>query len=91
MRSFNRGEKVALADLTPANDLMVGLDAVGSGSETFDISCFGVNADDQLFDDRYFIFYNQRSSPEGALTASGAPTETPSVPGAPRPATAEHS
>ena len=32
-----------------------------------DISCFGVDKQEKLFDDRYFIFYNQLSSPEGAI------------------------
>lgn len=70
MRSFQRGEKSKLADLTPSMQLQVAV-AI-DGGDTYDVSCFGVDAAGKLSDDRYFIFYNQRSSPEGAITSSGA-------------------
>lgn len=38
---------------------------------TFDVSCFGLNASDQLDDDRYFIFYNQKSSPCRSIESLG--------------------
>lgn len=38
------------------------------GSAIYDFSCFGVDADNKLSDDRYMIFYNQPSSPEQAIT-----------------------
>ena len=41
------------------------------GGTTPDISCFGVDADGKLSDDRYFVFYNQRSAPNGAIEAAG--------------------
>ena len=34
---------------------------------TFDISCFGLDGQQKLSDDRYFIFFNQPESPEGAI------------------------
>lgn len=37
------------------------------GSEA-DVTCFGVDGAGKLSDDRYFIFYNQTSSPEGAIS-----------------------
>lgn len=78
MRTFQKGEKSKLSDLTPSVDLTVAVSLSGSGSDTFDVSLFGVDAAGQLSDDRYMIFYNQRTSPEGALAAkgpSGADTE----------------
>lgn len=75
MRTFTRGEKSKLADLTPALTVEVGVGISGSANEVFDISCFGIDANGRLSDDRYFIFYNQKSSPEGAITAEGASGE----------------
>ncbi|HXG68759.1 MAG TPA: VWA domain-containing protein [Blastocatellia bacterium] len=71
MRELTRGQKVKLADLTPSLNLVVGLDIAAAGSPVFDISCFGVDAADRLSDDRYFIFYNQKTSPENALVMLG--------------------
>ncbi|GAA3046063.1 hypothetical protein GCM10020000_27340 [Streptomyces olivoverticillatus] len=39
---------------------------------SFDISCFGLDADERLADDRYFIFFNQPKSPEEAIQQLGA-------------------
>ncbi|CAM5252804.1 hypothetical protein SCALM49S_01278 [Streptomyces californicus] len=39
---------------------------------TFDISCFGLDANEQLSDDRYFIFFNQPKSPEESIQLLGA-------------------
>ncbi|UGY93518.1 TerD family protein [Streptomyces gobiensis] len=70
-RDFQRGHKARLSDLTAGTDLYVGvrIDAPGL---TFDISCFGLDADERLSDDRYFIFFNQSKSPEGAIQLLGA-------------------
>jgi stress response protein SCP2 len=70
MPSLARGQKIRLADLTPSLQLRAGLSAQAPGV-TFDFSCFGVDASDKLSDDRYFVFFNQKSSPEGALKQSG--------------------
>lgn len=37
------------------------------GAATYDFCCFGVDKDDKLSDDRYMIFYNQLSSPNGEI------------------------
>ncbi|MBR6886916.1 MAG: VWA domain-containing protein [Selenomonadaceae bacterium] len=37
------------------------------GAATYDFCCFGVDADNKLSDDRYMIFYNQLSSPNGEI------------------------
>jgi tellurite resistance protein TerA len=70
MRSFQKGEKARLTELTPTEEVSVGVQ-LEAGTGTADISCFGVDAQGKLSDDRYFIFYNQKSSPEGAIAAQG--------------------
>lgn len=35
-----------------------------------DISCFGVDNKDKLIDDRYFVFYNQKSSPNKEIISN---------------------
>ncbi|MBW1598798.1 TerD family protein, partial [Streptomyces sp. JJ38] len=69
-RQFQRGHKAKLSDLTAGTDLYVGVQIGGPGL-TFDISCFGLDGDEQLSDDRYFIFYNQPKSPEEAIQQLG--------------------
>jgi len=38
-----------------------------SGMATYDFTCFGVDAQNKLSDDRYMIFYNQTQSPRGEI------------------------
>ncbi len=38
-----------------------------NGPGIYDFCCFGVDADDNLSDDRYMIFYNQTSSPQNEI------------------------
>ena len=71
MPQLMRGQKIKLADLTPALQLRAGIGA-SSPTLSFDISCFGVDAQGKLSDDRYFVFFNQRASPEGALRMIGS-------------------
>ncbi|GHJ35842.1 TerD family protein [Streptomyces sp. TS71-3] len=70
-REFQRGHKARISDLTAGTDLYVGvrIDAPGLA---FDISCFGLDADERLADDRYLVFFNQPKSPEEALQLLGA-------------------
>jgi|GEM_PF-50004 len=69
-RQFERGHKAKISDLTAGTDLYVGvrIDAPGL---TFDISCFGLDADERLSDDRYFVFFNQPKSPEESIQLLG--------------------
>ncbi|MDR0355312.1 MAG: TerD family protein, partial [Deltaproteobacteria bacterium] len=66
MKSMVKGEKTKIEDLGLSGKLEVGV-SCGMAGATPDISCFGVDADGKLSDDRYFIFYNQLSSPEKAI------------------------
>ncbi|WP_461012530.1 TerD family protein, partial [Streptomyces capparidis] len=70
-REFQRGHKAKISDLTAGTDLYVGVQITAPGL-TFDISCFGLDADERLSDDRYFIFFNQPKSPEEAIQQLGA-------------------
>ncbi|WP_326618576.1 TerD family protein [Streptomyces decoyicus] len=70
-REFQRGHKAKIGDLTAGTDLYVGVQITGPGL-TFDISCFGLDADERLSDDRYFIFFNQPKSPEESIQLLGA-------------------
>lgn len=69
-REFQRGHKAKIGDLTAGTDLYVGVQIAGPGL-TFDISCFGLDADERLSDDRYFIFFNQPTSPEESIQLLG--------------------
>ncbi len=67
-----RGQKAKLSDLTPAPVFEVGIQIAAPAGSVVDVSCFGLDADGKLSDDRYFVFYNQKASPCGALLAQGA-------------------
>ncbi|PNG93017.1 TerD family protein [Streptomyces malaysiensis] len=69
-REFQRGHKARISDLTAGRDLYIGVQIAGPGL-SFDISCFGLDADERLSDDRYFIFFNQPKSPEEAIQQLG--------------------
>jgi stress response protein SCP2/uncharacterized protein (AIM24 family) len=70
-REFQRGHKAKIGDLTAGKDLYVGVRIDGPGLN-FDISCFGLDARDELSDDRYFVFFNQPKSPEESIQLLGA-------------------
>lgn len=38
-----------------------------NGKDEYDYSCFGVDNNDKLSDDRYMVFYNQEKSPENEI------------------------
>lgn len=70
-----KGQKLKLSDLTPGGQAHIRVSVRMTGGEA-DVTCFGVDAVGKLSDDRYFIFYNQPSSPEGALTMQTGPDGT---------------
>jgi tellurite resistance protein TerA len=63
---FTRGQKARLADLGLSTSFPVTLDISGAGI-TVDVSCFGLDANGKLSDDRYMVFYNQKSTPDGSI------------------------
>jgi len=46
------------------------VDVSVAGSATYDYSCFGVDANNKLSDDRYMVFYNQTASPNNEIVLS---------------------
>ena len=67
-----RGQKMPLSNLTPSTTVEVGLQLPAKSGVTIDLSCFGLDPNGKLSDDRYFIFFNQKTSPCGSLAAIGA-------------------
>ena len=61
MKSLIRGEKIKLADYTNETKLRVEVQ-IESAFE-IDLTCFGLNAQKQLQNDAYMVFYNQMASP----------------------------
>ena len=41
-----------------------------NGEEVYDFTCFGIDSNEKLSDDRYMIFYNQKSSPQNEISYS---------------------
>lgn len=76
MKHFIRGEKVKLSDYTSDSQLEVTVQIASDFD--IDITCFGLDANKQLTDDRYMIFYNQLQSPreEIRLISSGNGSST---------------
>ncbi|WP_250291807.1 TerD family protein, partial [Frankia sp. CiP1_Cm_nod1] len=70
VQQFNRGQKSQLSAVTPGTDLYIGIALTAPGL-AWDVSCFGLDANDRLSDDRYFIFFNQPASPEGSVQLLG--------------------
>ena len=62
-----RGQRFKLEQVGVNSKLKLEVDMVFNSNLELDMSCFGVDENDNLSDDRYFIFYNQLSSPEGAI------------------------
>ena len=72
MKTAIRGQRIKLEDLSLGSPFLVSVHLALPKATSMDISCFGLDAANQLSDDRYFIFYNQRTSPEGSISASGS-------------------
>ncbi|GJF29940.1 hypothetical protein KNE206_26400 [Kitasatospora sp. NE20-6] len=70
-RELAKASRVRISELTPGTDLYLGVHITGPGL-VFDISCFGLDADEKLSDDRYFVFFNQPASPEQSIRLLGA-------------------
>ncbi len=67
MKTIVPGQRTKLNELTPDHFFKVETTLSFTQSIIIDISCFGVDAQNQLSDDRYMIFYNQKQSPCGAV------------------------
>lgn len=61
-----RGQKLKIADIT-SNVLQFEVSIQVVGSLTIDVSCFGVDSQGKLNDERYMTFFNQPQSPCGGV------------------------
>lgn len=72
MKDFVRGQKSRIADLTSAlSSIAVGVGLNFSNPQVVQICCFGVTDTNTLLNERYFIFDQQRKTPEGGVLAIG--------------------
>ena len=61
---FTRGMRDKIAKYAdPAGEIVVEMSI--NGKSVYDFCCFGVDKSEKLSDERYMIFYNQTSSPQG--------------------------
>ncbi|NMM26301.1 MAG: tellurium resistance protein [Glaciimonas sp.] len=67
MTDFTRGQKGKLADMGCAGVFPIVLNVAAQGMDV-DIACFGLDANDKLSDDRYMVFFNQKSCPGDGIT-----------------------
>ncbi|MFI6443158.1 TerD family protein [Kitasatospora sp. NPDC050543] len=70
-RELAKASRVRIGDLTSGTELYLGVQLTAPGL-TFDISCFGLDAEERLSDDRYFVFFNQPATPEKSVELLGA-------------------
>lgn len=67
MLSVERGQRLKLEGLAKV-DWPLEVSLVVRGPATYDFSCFGVDRENKLSDDRYMVFYNQLRSPQGEIS-----------------------
>ena len=68
--SFEKGQKVKISSLTNSTKLDIEISAKDNHGLIYDMSCFGLDDTGECSDDRYFIFYNQRETPEKSIVLS---------------------
>ncbi len=64
---FIRGQKVKISDITENMQLTISSNITFHSKLEVDMACFGVDNQDKISDDRYFIFYNQENAPDGSI------------------------
>ncbi len=64
---LTRGQKSKLADLGCVGAFPLSV-SIAAPTMEVDIACFGLDANDKLSDDRYMVFFNQKASPNDAIT-----------------------
>ncbi len=69
MQDFIRGQRAKLSQLAPATTrFTLEVRAQSVAISVFDFVCFGIDANGQLSDDRFMVFFNQKSAPGDAIT-----------------------
>lgn len=70
---IQRGQRVKIADLAAGgSEFVVGLNIDAPGLE-IDFSCFGLDAQEKLSDERYMTFFNQPRTPCGGVALETPP------------------
>lgn len=72
MMELQRGQKISVQAVCRSWTLEVELRH--EGPLTVDVSCFGLDGAGRLSDERYFLFYNQRRTPDGAMVLAEGPS-----------------
>lgn len=67
MQPFIRGQRAKIAAFSPAQKFEMTLELLSVRIPVFDFVCFGVDANAHLSDDRFMVFFNQRSAPGDAI------------------------
>ena len=67
MLNLSKGQKIKLTSICPSLNIKLIFSFQPPADNVVDISCLGVDENDYLSDDRYFVFYNQTASPENAI------------------------
>ena len=65
--SLIRGQKIKSSDLDIKNQLDIKIHIDEVHQEILDISCFGVDSNNKLVSDEYFIFYNQLETADNSI------------------------
>lgn len=64
---FTRGQKSKLSALTPSKDLTVRVFVPAPPQTEVDLSCFGLDANGKLAEEKFFIFYNNLTAPSNSV------------------------
>jgi len=67
---LQKGQRIKLEDIVENNNFKIQVTLQSKGVE--DVTCFGVDENNKLSDDRYFVFYNQLSSPKNEITMNNS-------------------
>ena len=71
MQDFIRGQRAKLAQLAPATTrFTLELRVQSAAISVFDFVCFGLDAGGKLSDDRFMVFFNQKTAPADAIQLS---------------------
>jgi len=68
MQSFVRGQRAKISQLSSSRCLSVEIALSSARLTVFDFVCFGVDGIGTLSDDRYMVFFNQKTAPDGCVT-----------------------
>ncbi len=67
MQPFVRGQRAKLSAFSTGKKLEIKISLRSTRVKVFDFVCFGVDERAQLSDDRFMVFFNQKSAPDDAI------------------------